>query len=483
MKNDYKSLYNIERLVVDLKIVIEDVQKSKGLINENEKLINTTNLVVDGVVLLNKLIEKELINSHDDKIISLINDIAYNLEEMIVNYNNDVEIEAIFNTYEKVLNPLFEEFKNAFYEYSTQITKKKNLVISGINYLSVNIHKLINTDKYRVVAYLTNDNNYVGQTIEDMPILIEENLSALPYHYIINTDNLHVTTNHPTFDLIAYINSNYDYEIYKAYAELKELKEELDGFITGLSYAEVAFNTQELQPLKVANVAVSSQDIRQDYNWAKLITENYASNKLKFAIIGLSYYSFEYDLSKSKSKKHRLPMYSSLFEKDDLFSMHTDLPSDVLIENFSENLFYLLREKDDNWWYKYIAAVMGDKEIEQGREIAERDSNKNYPETVENNFNILKEYIEMLQKHNIQPILVVCPTSAHYYSHFSKRIETEFLEKITDLRNVYNIDFINLFTSDLFNDQDFYDVSHLNEAGAKKFTKYVLNYIQANEVN
>jgi lysophospholipase L1-like esterase len=111
-----------------------------------------------------------------------------------------------------------------------------------------------------------------------------------------------------------------------------------------------------------------------------------------------------------------------------------------------------------------------------GKKQAENDCNKDYPATVEENIQIFKEYLKLLKEYNIKPIVVVFPASECYTKYFSKRIQDEFYEIINKTKKEYFFQYIDYFKSKLFDDNDFRDVSHLNEKGAEKFTK-ILNEI------
>ena len=109
-----------------------------------------------------------------------------------------------------------------------------------------------------------------------------------------------------------------------------------------------------------------------------------------------------------------------------------------------------------------------------GKKQADLDCNKNYPKTVEENKIIFEKYIKLLQKYNVKPIVVVCPTSKYYNINFSKRLKDQFFEIIYQMKIKYDFQYIDYFESKLFDDSMFYDVSHLTYEGGEKFTK-ILN--------
>ena len=110
---------------------------------------------------------------------------------------------------------------------------------------------------------------------------------------------------------------------------------------------------------------------------------------------------------------------------------------------------------------------------EAGKRQAQIDGNKNYPKTVQENINILKEYLNLLKNENIKPIIIICPVTKYYSDYFPQRLKNEFLSIINKLQNEYEFEIIDCFESSDYNESDFYDVSRLNEKGAFKFAKYL----------
>lgn len=73
---------------------------------------------------------------------------------------------------------------------------------------------------------------------------------------------------------------------------------------------------------------------------------------------------------------------------------------------------------------------------------------------------------------------MIFPASKYYTKYFSERIENEFRSIINEIGKLYDFQYIDYFRSELFTDDDFVDVSHLNGDGAEKFTKILNNLIK-----
>lgn len=368
-------------------------------------------------------------------------------------------------------------YELAYYVY--RISGVKKIVVSGLTQLSVQLNRLLDPKKAAIITYLTEDPEKFGHRFITTPLLHPTQLEQIHYDYLITTDETMFPDSSNKIALSDFINTHYDFEIQRAYQEYSATTQPIDGFITGLSYAEVGIQPAELTH-SVFNAALSSQDLYYDLQWARTIINNpTVGSNLKFAIISLGSYSFQYDLSKS-SLKHRCAMYYPLFQAlhhhpdaaniAERYAQFDRAASELFISNYINMLYPMLKHQGEAWWDNYISRILTPETVHSTLHLAEQDGNKNYPLTVPENIVILEEYITLLQSHNIVPIVLICPVSKHYYSRFSSRIQAEIEEILELTRQKFNIHVLNYFKSDMFSDDEFYDVSHLNKKGAKKLT-------------
>ena len=215
-----------------------------------------------------------------------------------------------------------------------------------------------------------------------------------------------------------------------------------------------------------------------DYNLIKwLLENNYGKlNKLKYTIIGLSYYSFQYDLSLSSMKYKSLLYYEAIGIEHNFKKLDILLSNKIIAKNIAEEIFKFNSNGGIQIDWMTNKENLYSLDEHKGKIQAEIDCNKNYPKTVEENIKIFDEYLNLLEKHNIKPIVMVAPVSKYYSKYFSKRIKDEFMEIIDERRDRFQ--FIDCFDSKLFDDSDFFDVSHLNPRGASKFTKILNDLIE-----
>ncbi|USB32835.1 hypothetical protein [Paenibacillus sp. YPG26] len=481
-----KGLFDLEQLILDMLLLMLHLQREIKLNTMDmysSNMISNVNTLVSGLVKLNEISVGFSPDTHSTKLNDLFGEIGETFESIILAYNDSEALHAtrIKSYFVDRLVPLFVSFRNDFDKYIEAQTGLKSVLISGLNYISIKSKNLINSNRGRIVAYISDEEEHQGGFIDNVPVLHSSDIEQFTGSYLIKTDSLSFFNKiECSIDLKEFIDNCYDFEVYRANQYFNSYKpSELNGFVTGLSYAEVGVDKEEMLPYNIVNLAVSSQDLYYDYQWIKLIVNE---TKVDFVFIGLSYYSFEYDLSKSKLK-NRLEVYSPIFGKGDekktpYYNSFENRFSQIMNDHFAENLYDILRTQGESWWTNYVSRVMSDEDIKQGKEIALIDSNKNYPDTVLLNKRILTEMIRLLKRHNIKPILLVCPTSKYYQEHFSKRIKTEFEELISDIRNEDDIDILDFFSSEEFIDQDFYDVSHLNSQGSKKLTSMLKSYLK-----
>ncbi|MBA2898815.1 hypothetical protein [Clostridium beijerinckii] len=240
------------------------------------------------------------------------------------------------------------------------------------------------------------------------------------------------------------------------------------------------------------NFAVSSQDIFYDYEIVKyMLSFDGIKKNLKYAIISLAYYSFDYDLSKSNSGIRTniyYPMFKTMhnyIEKEtdtkeyDVFDSNT---KNVLQRDFYLKIYDLVRDGTEKYLYeicskKFNHKTCSNKEVENIVFKIKQTFNKNYPNTQNENKMILDKYLNLLIQNNIKPIILVCPESEFSRKYIDNKMEIRFLKIIELLNQKYDFVLLNYFNDIRFEEEDFYDGVHLNYDGSKKFTEILNNDI------
>ena len=343
-------------------------------------------------------------------------------------------------------------------------------------------------DNCKIVCYLDNNNEMWGRFngIEvKSPTLIKD----LSYDFIIiasqYNDEIYeqlISLGVDSKKILQYymvIDAEYNY-IKSAMDTFLTSEKEYEMLATGISYCNLGLR-ETIMETPCFKFAFGSQDLYYDYNIIKFILDNHKEKckKLKYSLIGLSYYSFQYDMSLSSIKNKTTLYYDAL----GLVHNHSE------IVNYNEDYFCSKRIADKIFRVgkdgKYINEYDTKDEVpnyktkeELGKIQAERDCNKNHPKTVEENIHIFEEYIKTLRENNIKPVIVVFPATKYYYNYFSKRIENEFNSIIYSMKKKYDFIYLDYFRSHKFDDKDFSDVSHLNGVGAQKVTELIDNHIK-----
>jgi hypothetical protein len=364
--------------------------------------------------------------------------------------------------------------------------KMNDIIIFGTGRSSKIVESGLN-DSVDIICYLDNDSSKWGSLYNSKKILNPIKITDLTYDYIVIASQFNEAIYNQLLELG--VSKSRILQFYKYCATffnpieykllcLHQNIEDVEVIATGISYMVVAINDVFLCK-KIINIANSSQDLYYDYNLIKYIINKYKNNykKLNYVFIGLSYYSFQYDMSLSSMKGNALSYYKIIGEK------HNFKDADLLVEeeNNQKNIGNKIFKMDSlnipifDWKCEIPNSNMSINE-EIGKKQARLDGNKDYPKTVKENIKIFIEYLKLLKENNIKPIVIVCPVSQYYSKCFSQKLKDEFYDIVTEVRKNYNFQIIDYFNNELFENDDFYDVSHLNDKGAKKFTS-ILNDI------
>lgn len=343
-------------------------------------------------------------------------------------------------------------------------------------------------DDVLILAYIDNDKSKWNSEKNGKVIIPPEQIEQYDFDYIIIgsqfTEEIYTQLlemkihKNKIFQYSKFVENHWNY--YKGSINSFTLNDDnfYEVLATGISYTALGFKEENCIK-KALNLAFSSQDLFYDYHTIKYIIEKYKYKiyNIKHIIIGLSYYSFEYDMSMSAMKGKTVLYYEVLKN-----SHHFHDIDRVYNEHYiSKKIADKLVRKLENGYYDFSEITAPDfNDMENkwaiGKKQVEIDCNKNYPDTVKENTEIFKAYLKLLKNNNIKPIVVVFPASRYYTKHFCRRIEDEFNKIIAEIKKEYDFQFIDYFRSDLFCDDDFHDVSHLNSKGAEKFTE-ILNKI------
>ncbi|MFA5524724.1 MAG: hypothetical protein WDA24_10245 [Tissierellales bacterium] len=483
----------------------------KELINNNIGVINKLQNLIRSKIEKNEIYEDiyELINTLIDSfvnVVNLIRQFGINDEEL------DIAIEGISNKIVTMIqcfnhnktaegvdilqNQIFNKLDNISVILNKII--KYRIIIYGLNEISIKVKELINYNSCELICFISSDSNYIHRKIDGIEIISYNQMSGYAYDYLIITDTDVEVINKMLMDkklneeqIFNYIYYIYAYGFYASpeffinYSKFLNSNKKYDGIITGISYTQKGICTELLRE-RFFSFANPTQDLFYDHEMMKLALSFLdVKETIKYVIIGLCYYSFQYDLSRSIQSNRcnyyylvtkSYHNYSQAEKGEKFLSDFNKVSNKILIENHDRIFIEGHEEKyieiiNKGKELKFDSSLLSEVEKEKCIDAVKQEFNKDYPLTVEENKAIFKEYLELLYSHNIKPVIAIPPETRLYRDNISQRIKDEFYSIINEFQKKYDFQFLDYFYSDYFDDSDFYDVSHLNNKGSEKWTK------------
>lgn len=234
---------------------------------------------------------------------------------------------------------------------------------------------------------------------------------------------------------------------------------------------------------KSFNAAYVSQSLYYDYR----ILEKYKNNwsHLKYIVVPVSYFSLFYELEDSP-EAWRIKNYSIYYSMRTTYhiSDYSELLSNRLDINLGRIYTYYvdgqtsITSSELGWGGKEKSDIKVDW-VEKGKTAAQRHtvtSERFFDENVNN----LMSIISFAEEHDAQVIFYTPPAFETYVENLNKKQLSQTIQTMTELDSAHsNVVYVNFLTSDLFDQEDFYDADHLNEIGARKFTLEIGKLINA----
>ena len=382
------------------------------------------------------------------------------------------------------------------WKLSVEACLKYEIIICGINQYCDFLHRIINFNRVHIVAFFDESERNVGNCINDIRIIGRDDLGSYPFDYLFLLDDIKSFPNVAADKICNFFRHGLidaDFDFYRRYYAFMDGEKNFEGLITGLSHVAVGINTN-LMTKKFFNFAVPSQDLFYDFQICKFVFRFEPLRRtVKHVIIGLPYYGFGYDLSKSKNVRTiRTEIYYPItgtlhnYEYADSFIREYDqyrqICRKLLKPDYSRSIFEHYQENHERHTHETLNQVFDSRCLTPAQrnhfiEEINRDFKKRYPLTVQENREILRQYLDFLITAEIKPMILVCPVSKMYRNHASAEIMNEFQAIINDLNREFPFQFIDLFSSDAFDDSDFCDPSHLNSKGAGKLTGILNSFL------
>ncbi|PRR79404.1 hypothetical protein CLLI_08840 [Clostridium liquoris] len=426
------------------------------------------------------------------------NNLEYKIKNALINNDNDYRLLRLLGYFYYRKQKYYEAYK---FNNMALINTGNNLIKNEIEKLNLkilsenNIAELerrkklelilvgetIDKDILSLIQSVGNINNIVNTSHFDVKEIREVILRNTNFDYIVIMEKdddkfksiiselmlLNIDES-KIFDFYSY---NYPYYIegfeYKLNSFLK--KSRIDMLVTGLSYGEIGLDCNKIN-IPSFNFALSGQDIFFDYQLFKFLLKfSNLKNNIKYVLISMGYYAFDYDLSKAEQCTRIHRYYADLGE--------THNYNNILHLRLCNALYKMHDyENDYKMYHNYkLNTKLNLKNRKQEDKIAIRQATMNYPETRKENKLIFKIYLDLLTENNIVPIITVLPVSKYYRKFYEDNYQKDKFYKImNEFKINYKFEIFDYFHNDMFEDEDFFDYSHLNKYGAERFTNMLM---------
>lgn len=469
------------------------------------KYIVNINILNDCIIVL----EKENLSSDElileiRKLIKLIHGKnSYNELDSFKNLKTRItNILLQFNILSTDKNELANELKTYIMELLRDINRSNRI---NIYFYGIDKYNLINTclkerctiikDKYEIIRVINelseNDINIliISEETVDNNIEITKHFNNIVYYdkamnYLFDIS-----------DKIYY--GNYDYN-YLVKSIEKSYNKDIKTIIVGNSYPLNGIDQIKMNSSSI-NIALSGQDLYYSCKLAENTIKN--NTNIKNCIIGAGYFLFNHDLSRSKNEdeinKIRNVYYPILNDKHNLEDIECveRLELNKVVDNnlirylfnleFLDKYFKSLVYIENNSYYNKrfsreitsilhrvkLSCISSDEKYEIGKNRAEQHNKLlKYNETYKEYRDIFYKFIEFLKSKNIKIIIIVFPTTKYYSEFLDEGYKKEFYNVINNIKDKSDIELIDFSEENIFNEEDFSDVDHLNEKGAVKVT-------------
>lgn len=364
--------------------------------------------------------------------------------------------------------------KNSF----NQIDLLKLFVKSHINIVKIeSIEDLKNDD----LLIISNEYSNYKEIIKNISnIIVWEDIFREFYNYSFNKYML-----------------NYDFYFLK-YSLERALDPNVESIVIGSSYARFGIEENIINDTCV-NLSLASQDIYYACLIGKYIISR--NTNIKKIFIGTGYYSFHSDLSLSKSSelmrisdvyypifkdKHNcidLPESSNnIFCDNEIFDVKkiVDIFSNNFFIQFKNNYFINIRDRinlrinlkgaENLEWFEINDNMK--KEFSYERTQYHNRVIKYINSYVENK-EILNSFVKYCNDRGVEVCIIAFPSTQFYKEYLLKEYKELYMDALNSIDGV--IHFIDFNEIDIFTDEDFVDMDHLDKSGAIKVSKIINN--------
>lgn len=408
--------------------------------------------------------------------------------------NRYKKISEFKKIYEKLQNYNVEKQLDEFYHNKIQNIYNIQIYFMGKDKYNI-LEKCINSNIK--INYISNCDNIISEENSFKILIIsEESVENLNITYDFNkTIYYDEFINNLFNDIVENYHKNYDYH-YLINSIEDSKNSYVESIVVGSSYPLFGICESYLDK-KTIKLALPSQDLYYSYQVARKSIE---SNKnIKSCLIGIGYYIVNHDLSRGKGEEaiyfvknvyypilgdsHNMQLNKDIKFDYDKYDSLTRFIFDI---NF---LYYYLDElvyRNNNGYNNTtqtnsefirlgklsLEDISSEKDkFELGKSRADQHNKLlQYNQTSLEYIEIFREFITYLNESNVEPVVIVFPTTKYYRKYLHKDFKLKLSQIIENSRNEFDFKVIDLNEFDIFEERDFRDVDHLNQLGSMKAT-------------
>ncbi|MCR4895667.1 MAG: hypothetical protein K5891_02710 [Lachnospiraceae bacterium] len=364
---------------------------------------------------------------------------------------------------------------------------KKSVYIAGTSKVAYFIQDLLNSENVIFLGYVSLNQELENQAVRGgYPLISMNRLKSEQYDYLLFSEDTEFDKsddrNISLFNCMSFLSFFLSPEYYllrkKALSDMNN--EDACGIVTGMSYVQRGLIPEHLTK-RLCMCAAPCQDLYYDF-FSLADALRRMTQKLKYVVMGISPYSFRYDLSLSQENSARVLYYYREFGETHNFAVTED--GIALMERYDKvfdeicypewrnivfDLFFedSLERNDESFSYGSGDDIRQEESLEKMRKIG----NKPYPETVAENEMIFGMFLELCARHGIKTVVLIPPFSRFFREHFPMEYVEEARAIIRSHHAKYEFEVLDMYDSPEFlDDKYFADEDHLNVFGADKLT-------------
>ncbi len=263
---------------------------------------------------------------------------------------------------------------------------------------------------------------------------------------------------------------------------MEQHAEEVETLILGNSHTQVGLN-----PAFMGDSTFNLSIAGQDYLYSHFLFFKWVNrlNNLRTVILPVSYFSFYENIEGDNSKimqelNYRIYM-DSPYRKYEIAYNFESLYFKPLLSKFEKYNNDEIVNWDSNGWVPWLIAnkspVWNADHVNKA--LAHLYFSHSYNH-VSNNYQLIADIADYCNHHGVKIVLVSTPQTKEYNKCLNENQIVNTQKTIKKLQQQFNVEYYDFREDYRYNDDDFFDQSHLSEIGAEKFTKILKHDLRKN---